>query len=322
MKKQAGPGSEQAHGNRSIYFALVANLAVAVAKMVGWGLTGSGTLLAEGLHSIADTGNQGLLLLGLRQAKTPPSAAYPLGHGRAIYFWSFVVAMMLFSMGGLLSIYEGVHRLLQPAEMTSPGVAITILAFALLAEAVSLRAAVREINKVRGQRSLWTWFRETRRSALILVAAEDSAALAGLVIAFIAIVATVATGNPLFDAVGSIAIGLLLVVVALTVGGQIKGLLVGKSASPRVREAIAQFVGNRQEIRRVQTLITLQYGDDVMVAIKAQMRAAAAPRAMLIDIKRCKAELTTAFPQVAWVFFEPALNDDVASSQECRAIDA
>jgi len=304
------PHSLLAHSGRtrSIYFALGANLAVAIAKIVGWGLTGSGSMLAEGLHSIADTGNQGLLLLGLSQARKPPSVRHPLGQGRVIYFWSFIVALMLFSMGGLLSIYEGVDRLIAPVQLASPGIAIAILLFAALAEGISLRAAVHEINKVRGERSYWTWFKESRQSALLIVAAEDSAALAGLVFAFSAVLASALTGNPLYDALGSIAIGGLLMVVAITVSVQIKSLLVGESAAPEVRVAITRFLENSPEIIQIDSLITLQQGDQVIVLLKAEFRNEPSAIKLLTDMEQIKAAFLAAFPQVEMVYMEPVIH--------------
>ena len=304
------PYSLSAHSGRtrSIYFALGANLAVAIAKIVGWGLTGSGSMLAEGLHSIADTGNQGLLLLGLSQAKKPPSVRHPLGQGRVIYFWSFIVALMLFSMGGLLSIYEGVDRLIAPVQLASPGIAIAILLFAAIAEGISLRAAVHEINKVRGERSYWTWFKESRQSALLIVAAEDSAALAGLVFAFTAVLASAITGNPLYDALGSIAIGGLLIVVAITVSVQIKSLLVGESAAPEVRLAITRFLENSPEIIQIDSLITLQQGDQVIVLLKAEFRNEPSAIKLLADMQQIKAAFLAAFPQVEMVYMEPMIH--------------
>lgn len=293
---------------RSIYFALGANLAVALAKIIGWSLTGSGSMLAEGLHSIADTGNQGLLLLGLSQARKPPSVRHPLGQGRAIYFWSFIVALMLFSMGGLLSIYEGVDRLIAPTQLVSPGIAIAILLFAGIAEGISLHAAVHEINKVRGERSYWTWFKESRQSALLIVAAEDSAALVGLLFALSAVLASALTGNPLYDALGSIAIGGLLIVVAITVSVQIKSLLVGESAAPEVCLALTRFLEHRPEILRIDSLITLQQGDEVIVLLKAEFRNEPSAIRLLADMQQIKAAFLAAFPQVKMVYMEPVIH--------------
>src|SRR5437764_33468 len=172
-----GSRSRQPDTVRSIVYALSANLAIAVCKARGAVFTGSGALLAETFHSLADTGNECLLLLGRRQAKAPASTHHPLGHGRATYFWSFVVALLLFVLGGVLSIYEGIHKLREPAPLVDPWVAVAIVAFAMLAEGISLRMALKQIDKVRRDLTLWRWFRETRRSELIIVLGEDIAAL-------------------------------------------------------------------------------------------------------------------------------------------------
>lgn len=297
--------SAQPDTHRSIIYALGANLVIAVAKFAGAAFTGSGSLLAEGLHSLADTGNEGLLLWGRKQALTPPSADYPLGHGRETYFWSFIVALLLFSIGGVVSIYEGVHKLSSHQGVDSPWVAVAILVFAAIAESVSLAMALKQINKVRGERSLWRWFHETRRSSLIVVLGEDLAALTGLAFALIAVLATIATGNPVYDAAGSIAIGALLVIVALILSIEIKSLLIGESAHPEVRRAIRTLVESRPEVARLSNLITLQHGEYVVVAVKAEMRDTPNSRDLVAAIARCESALRGAFPQIAWVFFEP-----------------
>ena len=289
---------------RPVWYALAANLAVAAAKLVAWGLTGSGALLAESLHSIADTGNQGLLLFGLRQARQPPSVKHPLGQGRAIYFWSFIVALMLFSLGGLLSIYEGVQRVLHRVDLESPLIGLVTLVVAAVFEGGSLRAALRAIEPERHGRSFWRWFRESRRSALIIVAAEDSAALLGLVFAFVALLASYLTGNALYDALGSIAVGLVLIATAIAVSVQIKSLLVGESASPHVREAIARFLAGQPQLGEIRTLITLQHGDAVIVIVKSTLRDVPGAQ-MRADMKRCEADLIQAFPQVQQLLFQP-----------------
>lgn len=297
--------ADGANVGRTIYYALAANFAIAAAKFAGAIYTGSGALFAEALHSLADTGNQGLLLWGMRQAKAPPTPDYPMGQGRAIYFWSFIVALMLFSLGGIVSIYEGLRKLNGQEELHQLWAAIGILLFAVAAEAVSLRAALQEIRKVRGEQTLWRWFRETRHSELMIVLGEDTAALVGLVIALAAVLASALTGNQTFDAAGSIAIGVLLIVVALGLGYEIKGLLIGQSAAPETRRAIEAALAGRPEIDRVLDLITLQHGSDVMVAVGARMAEVATPRELIEAIDRCETALRQEFPQVRWVFFEP-----------------
>ena len=290
---------------RSIVVSLGANVAIALAKLAGALITGSGSMLAEALHSVADSGNEGLLLWGRREAKKRPTAVHPLGQGRATYFWSFIVALLLFSMGGVASVYEGIRKLSAGEHIESPWLAIGILIFAAVAEAISLYVALRQINRVRGSRSLWTWFRTTRRSELIIVFGENGAALAGLGVALIAVLLTVWTGDPLYDAAGSIIIGVLLVVVAVAIGAQTKSLLIGESASPRVRRDIKAFLGAWPGIAAMREFITLQHGEDVFVAAKAEIQGTPSIREVEAAIAACEAGLKAAFPEVRWVFLEP-----------------
>jgi cation diffusion facilitator family transporter len=288
---------------------LGANAAIAVAKLFAAIHTGSNSMLAEAIHSFADCGNQGLLILGLKRAKRPPSPDFPLGYGKAIYFWSFIVALILFSMGGLFSIYEGIHKLEAHEGLESPWLAVGILVFSIVMESVSLYGCLREVNKARGNRGLWRWFRDTRQSELIVVLGEDIAALAGLVFALIAVGLTMATGDPVYDAAGSIVIGALLVLVAVGIGMEVSDLLIGQSVEPEVKQAIHDYLDKCEEVAQVFNLITLQLGSDVMVAVKAKMRRVAETNEMVADINRCEAGLKTAFPQVRWVFFEPDATD-------------
>ena len=289
---------------KTVLYALGANFAIGVAKLVAAIATGSSAMLAEAIHSFADCGNQALLLLGMKLAKKPPSPSYPLGHGRAIYFWSFIVALVLFSLGGVFSIYEGVHKLADPGPLTYPWVAVGILVFGIAAETVSLRACLVEIAKVRGDRSLWRWFRESRQSELVVILGEDIAAEIGLVLALIAVLAAIATGDPMYDALGSIAIGAVLVVVAGLLGIQIKGLLIGQSAEPETEIAIRRFIEERQEVARVFSVITLQLGGSLMVAVKVHMRGESANE-LVASINRIEAAVREAFPDIQWLFFEP-----------------
>jgi len=290
---------------RSIVVSLGANVAIALAKLAGALITGSGSMLAEALHSVADSGNEGLLLWGRREAKKRPTAVHPLGQGRATYFWSFIVALLLFSMGGVASVYEGIRKLSAGEHIESPWLAMGILIFAAVAEAISLYVALRQINRVRGSRSLWKWFRTTRRSELIIVFGENGAALAGLGVALIAVLLTVWTGDPLYDAAGSIIIGVLLVVVAVAIGAQTKSLLIGESASPRVRRDIKAFLGAWPGIAAMREFITLQHGEDVFVAAKAEIQGTPSIREVEAAIAACEAGLKAAFPEVRWVFLEP-----------------
>jgi cation diffusion facilitator family transporter len=293
----------------SILFALGANFAIFCAKLTGAIITGSSAMMAEAVHSLADCGNQGLLILGLRRAQRPPSPDAPLGHGKAIYFWSFIVAIVLFSVGGLFSLYEGYHKLEASEPLESPWLAVGILAFSVVAEAFSTWGALREINKVRHGRSLWRWFRESRQSELIVVLGEDLAALVGLILALTAVLLTVATGNPVYDALGSMAIGAVLVVVAALLAVEVGALLVGQSAEPETHRAIADFIGARPEVDKVLRLITLQHGATLVVAVKAKMREQQSARSLVTSINSCEAATRAAFPQIQWLFFEPDHED-------------
>jgi len=291
---------------RSIVYALGANLAIAVCKGLGAMFTGSGALLAEAFHSLADTGNECLLLLGRRQAKAPASSHHPLGHGRATYFWAFVVALLLFVVGGVFSIYEGVSKLYAPRPLEAPWLAVAIVLFAMLAEGISLRMALKQIDTVRGNRSLWNWFHVTRRSELIIVLGEDLAAIVGLTLALAALMGTIITDNAVYDAAGSIAVGALLMIVATGLGIEIKSLLIGESAPPRTRRAIRQFLKTWPGIVEVENLITMQLGDDLVIAIRARMNTEASADELVRMIAECKAALRAAFPTATWIFFEPA----------------
>jgi cation diffusion facilitator family transporter len=290
---------------RAIFFALGANFSIAVAKGVAAFVTGSGAMLAETVHSFADCGNQLLLLLGLRQARRPVSAEYPLGYGRAIYFWSFLVAVMLFSVGGMFSVYEGVHKLQHPEPLEQWWWAVGVLVFAIVAEGISMRACLQEIRKARGDRSLWQWFRESRQAELVVIFGEDLAALLGLVLALLAIGLSVLTGNPVWDAIGTIGIGLLLIVIAVLVAIEVKAMLIGQSVDPQLQVQIRGFLEQRPEIAELLHLITLQQGNEVLVSIHARMHEDRDGREMLRQIDVIEKALKAQFPVVRWSFFEP-----------------
>lgn len=299
------------HGNslRAILLALGANFAIFVAKLFAAFVTGSGAMLAEAVHSLADCGNQGLLLLGIRQSKKPPSDEYPLGWGRALYFWSFVVAMLLFAVGGLFSIYEGTHKLAHPEPLRYPWIALGVLLFGIVMESISMHGCLREVNQARGEQGLWRWFRETRSSELLVIFGEDLAALLGLCLAAVAIGATMLTGNLLFDALGTIAIGVLLVAVAIALSIEVKALLIGQGVEPRRREELLAFLHGRSEIAEILNLITLQMGPDVMVAIKARMTPTPDNLSLIEAINTVEREMKVRFADVRWSFFEPDVTD-------------
>ena len=290
---------------RAILYALAANAGIAAAKGGAAFWTGSGAMLAETIHSVADCANQVLLLIGLKRSQRPATADHPLGYGRATYFWSMIVALMLFSVGGLYAVYEGIERLMHPAPIRDPWLAVGILAFSVALEAGSLWGALKIIHEQRGSRTFWEWFRATRQSELMVVAGEDIAALLGLVFALIAVIVAIVTGNPLFDALGSLAIGTLLIVVAFAVMREVKGMIVGESADPLVHAEIERFVAARPEVDAVLNLITLQWGERVVVAAKVRMRESSDAARLVEHINAREVALKQRFPQVAWIFFEP-----------------
>ncbi len=300
----------KADSTKSVLFALGANASIAVAKFVAAKLTGSSAMFAEAIHSLADTANQGLLLYGMKKAKRQPNDKYPLGYGNEIYFWSFIVAIFLFTMGGMFSLYEGWHKLKHPQPLEAPWVAIGVLVFAIIAEGISLWGAIREINKVRRGRSFWQWFKESRQSELLVVFGEDLAAITGLILALGFIVLAMLTGNPIYDAIGTLAIGVLLIVIAVVVGIEVKSLLIGESMAPFRRQELEQFLRSRPEIKKLFHLITLQMGDQVMVAVKAQMQDDFKDAKSLIQaVNQVEREMKTAFPEIRWSFFEPDISD-------------
>jgi len=292
---------------RAILFALGANFAIAVAKGVAAFFTGSSAMLAETVHSLADCGNQGLLLLGLKQSKRPPTPDYPLGYGKAIYFWSFLVAVMLFTVGGMFSLYEGIHKLQHPEPLKQWWWAAGVLAFGIAAEWVSMRACLQEVAKARGQRSLWQWFRESRQAELVVIFGEDLAALLGLVLALGAVLLAVFTGNPIWDAIGTICIGALLIIVAVFVAIEVKAMLIGQSVDPLRQQQIREFLDSRPEIAKVISVITLQLGNEVMVSVQAQMREEHSVAGLTEQINTVERAMKQAFPEVRWSFFEPDL---------------
>jgi cation diffusion facilitator family transporter len=295
---------------KSILYALFANLSIAIAKGAAAFWTGSGAMLAEAIHSLADTCNQLLLLLGMKQSKRPPDSDYPLGYGKSIYFWSFLVAVILFSLGGMFSVYEGVHKFTNPEPLKSPMIAVGVLIFAIIAESASLWGCMRAVNKERRGQSIPLWFRESRSSELLVVFGEDVAALLGLALALFAVLASAITGNPIYDAVGTIMIGTLLVVIAFMLAVEVKALLIGQGVETYLCEQMKNFLRERPEVDHLYNLLTLQMGPDVMVAIKAKMRPTGSEDGLINAINKVEREFHDAFPMATWLFFEPDNKDE------------
>lgn len=295
---------------KSILYALFANLAIAIAKAGAAFWTGSGAMMAEAIHSLADSCNQLLLLFGMKQSKRPPDLDYPLGYGKSIYFWSFLVAVILFSLGGMFSIYEGIHKFTNPEPLKSPMIAIGVLVFAIIAESISLWGCMQAVNKERYGRHLVRWFHESRSSELIVVFGEDIAALLGLLIALLAILAAAITGNPIYDAMGTIAIGALLVIIAFLLAIEVKDLLIGQGVEIHVSDNMRRFLLERPEVDKLYNLLTLQMGHEAMVAVKARMHTTGSEEELLNAINLVEHDFRLAFPMAKWLFFEPDNRDN------------
>ncbi len=290
---------------RAILYALGANGGIAIAKFVAAVFTGSGAMLAEAIHSVADCTNQVFLLIGLKEAKRPHDEAHPMGYGRVVYFWAMMVALLLFFVGGAFSVMEGIDHLRHPAPLKSVTIALVVLGISVVLEAFSLYGAMREINRISNGKSFFAWFRETRQSELMVVAGEDIAALAGLVVAFVAVSATALTGNPMWDALGSVVVGVLLMLVALFVTREVKAMITGESAAPEVRTAIRAHIEARPEVAGVINLITLQWGEQLMIAVQAKMQPQPSDRALIDAINAVEESIQQRWPQAKWCFFEP-----------------
>ena len=294
---------------RAILYAFLANFGIALAKTWAAWVTGSGSMLAEAIHSYADTGNQVLLFLGLKQSQRPADSEHPLGYGKLSYFWSFVVALLLFSMGGLFSIYEGIHKLQHPEPLSKIWIAILVLIFAIILETTSLLGALREIRKVRGARPFREWLHNTRNAELVVVLGEDIGAQLGLILALGFLIMAAITGNPVYDAMGSICIGVVLFVISLFVASRVRSLLVGRSADPNVQRTIDTVISGHKEIEHVFNTITIQYGSDTMLAAKVKMRSDLNIEEAVGYINAMEVDLKQKIPNLKWVFIEPDIAD-------------
>ncbi len=266
-------------------------------------------MLAEAIHSYADTGNQVLLYLGLKQSTKPPDEKHPLGYGKLSYFWSFIVAMLLFSVGGLFSIYEGFHKVSHPEPLSQIWVALLVLGVAIVLETFSLLGCLREIRLVRRQRPFGEWLKHTRNSALVVVLGEDIAALLGLILAFAFLTLAWLTGDPAYDAVGSMCIGVILVVISVFLSVRVRSLLVGQSADPEISAAIQDVIENQPDVELVYNTITMQFGPDTMLATKIKLRPGTTIEAGVTTINTLEERLKEQIPGLRWCFVEPDLAD-------------
>jgi cation diffusion facilitator family transporter len=304
----AREGSDSSAGIAAVVAALLANLGIAVAKFAGFLVTGASSMLAEAFHSVADTGNQTMLLFGSRLARREADHKHPFGHGRDRYFSAFLVAVLLFTLGSLLSLYEGYLKLRNPHELESPAVALLILVVALVLEGLSLRTAVRKANPLRGDQGWWSFIRTTKQPELAVVLLEDSAAELGLSMAFVGVGLAALTGDPLYDTLGTLAIGVLLAVVAIVLGIEMYSLLLGEAASPEEQKAIRDTIASTSGVARLTQLRTMHLGPEellIVAQVELDPDLSADDAARVIDDAQDR--LRTATPNARIVYLEPEL---------------
>lgn len=285
---------------------LLVNLLITACKGVAAVMTKSGAMLAETIHSFADCSNQGLLYLGVKQAQRPPDTQHPLGYGRAVYFWSFMVAMLLFSIGGMFSIYEGVHKMEHPEPVHNLMWGVGILVFSILLEGYAMLSNILEMNKRRGKTGFLRYLRETKDSDLVVIFGENSAAVIGLFFAIIALLASWYTGDGRYDAAGSLCIGVVLLAVAVFLAIEVKSLLIGESADPNISNIAARIAIDHPQIEKMMECITVQQGPgEVMACFKIQCTPhlnAVEVSNLINDFER---QLRAECPEVRWLFVEP-----------------
>ncbi|MGO4689953.1 cation diffusion facilitator family transporter [Glaciibacter sp. 2TAF33] len=293
-------------GNKAIIAAFSANLGIAITKLIAWAFSGSSSMLAEGVHSIADSGNQLLLLLGGRKARKKADAEHPFGYGRERYVYAFVVSIILFSVGGIFSIYEGIDKVQHPHPLEVPWLPIAVLVIAIVLESYSLRTAIKESNPLRGTQTWVQFVRRAKAPELPVVLLEDVAALIGLVLAFLGVGLTIVTGNPLWDGIGTLGIGVLLVAVAVILGIETKSLLVGEGASEADLNAITAAILDGPETRRIIHMKTLYLGpDELLVATKLAFDSSSRFSDIAAAINSVETRIRAAVPLARTVYIEP-----------------
>jgi cation diffusion facilitator family transporter len=295
-------------GTKAIVAALTANLGIAVTKFGAFALTGSSAMLAEAVHSVADSGNQLLLLWGGREARRPADARHPFGYGRGRYFWSFVVALVLFSLGGLFALYEAYEKFKHPEPITSwPWAPIVVVVLALVMEVLSLRTAVREARPVKGEQGWWRFVRTSKAPELPVVLMEDSAALAGLVLAGAGVGLTLATGDGRWDAAGSAAIGVLLVAVAAVLVIEMKSLLLGEGATPEQVVAIEAALPGAGIVSVIHLRVMHLGPEELLVAAKFEPAAGLSLADLAAAIDDAESRVRAAVPLQQTIYLEPDL---------------
>jgi cation diffusion facilitator family transporter len=298
--------SGQEGSKRAIIAAFLANLGIAASKFIVFFLTGAASLLAEAIHSTADTGNQGLLMLGSKQSQRPADDEHPFGYANRRYFWAFIVALVLFSLGGLFAIFEGIDKLRHPHELENIGLAIGLLLFAIVLEAWSWRTAYIESTRVRGKQSLFVFIRRSRAPELPVVLLEDTGALIGLCFALIGVVMARITGEPRWDAAGSLAIGILLVVIAAFLANEMASLLLGESATQEDVAKIRQAIESSPCVERIIHLRTEHIGpDDIVLAAKLEFDHGMTIEQLADEINAVEKRVRSVVPATRLIFIEP-----------------
>jgi cation diffusion facilitator family transporter len=299
-------GDAKEHSTAHILQSLIVNVVIAVVKAVAAVFTRSGAMLAEALHSFSDCGNQILLLIGVRQARKPPSPRHPFGYGRAVYFWSFMVALMLFLGGGVFSIYEGVHKMREPEPVERVWLGLAILGVSLLLEGAATLSNIRELNRRRGSRPFLRYLRDTTDSDLVVIFGENSAAVLGLALAIAALSLSALTGDGRWDGAGGIGIGLVLVGVAIFLAIEVSSLLLGEAAAPEIAEAARATAQELPALDRVLNVVTMQQGPgEVLVHVKVAFVPTLSIEEACRQINDFEARLRKARPEIRWVFVEP-----------------
>jgi cation diffusion facilitator family transporter len=296
------------HGEsrRAIIAALAANLGIAVSKVVGFVITGSASMLAEAIHSTADSGNQLLLLLGGRRARRAADRSHPFGYGRERYFWAFVVAMVLFSLGGAFAIFEGIEKIREPHHLDSAGVAVAILVVAAILEGFSFRTAVTEAQAIRKDGSWWSFIRRSRNPELPIVLLEDFGALIGLLLALTGVGLSLLTDDAIWDGIGTLAIGILLSCIAVVLAVEMKSLLIGEPALPRVEQEIVEAVEADPSVVSLIHLRTEHLGpEELLVCAKVSFRTDLTFPDLADCVDRVEAAMRDAVPSARVVYIEP-----------------
>jgi len=291
---------------RAVVAALSANLGIAVTKFIAFLFTGSASMLAESVHSVADTGNEVLLLVGRGRSLRPPSDEHPFGFGRERYFYGFVVSVMLFTVGAAFSVYDGIHKIVNPEAIRAPQVALIVLVLSAVLEGFSLRTGIREANKVRGDRNWGTFIRRTKAPELPVVLLEDLAALIGLGFAFAGVTLSWLTGNGRWDGAGSLAIGLLLATAAAILAVEVKSLLIGEAASAEMQQMIITALEDGPEVSRVIHMRTVHMSPEtILVAAKIGVRGTDTAAQVAAGIDAAERRVRAAVPIATTIYLEP-----------------